>query len=185
MSKMTDEEVTEMLSKLRAHFNEPVLPMSRFCDAIRTWASCIESANEDGTKKYAHGSGYVTVLPHVLCDIQKSNLLARLLYLNEPLRTQKCPVHKGHWDGQASLLNGCTYGCNGTGWLRTPELVQKRLTRMRAFYKKTDEEVIEFMKVNRKAPSRTEYQAFEQYRSFCEWVTLIGHGDLVPEEERG
>ncbi len=31
----------------------------------------------------------------------KSNLLYRLIYLGERLRTEKCPVHDGHWVGCA------------------------------------------------------------------------------------
>ena len=47
--------------------------------------------------------------------IAKSSFLYRVLYLGEPLRTVRCPVHQGHWSG-AAMFEGCE--CGGTGWLR-------------------------------------------------------------------
>lgn len=47
--------------------------------------------------------------------IEKSSLLYRLLYLGEPLRTQKCPVHLGVWHGIQPVP--CPHGCGLTGWL--------------------------------------------------------------------
>ena len=53
-------------------------------------------------------------------SIRKSCLLHRLVYLGEPLRTKKCPEHKGVWSGLAPVPcpHGCdtTCGCR-TGWL--------------------------------------------------------------------
>lgn len=67
--------------------------------------------------------------------IPKSNLLARLLYGGEKLRTTPCPVHCGTWSGvpfpaawfKADLSGNPYYcGCQGTGWL--PEGVEPRPT---------------------------------------------------------
>ena len=58
-------------------------------------------------------------------DIRKSNLLGRLLYAKEPLRTRMCPIHKGqrtkdkgHWNRQAMFFAKCHLLCDGTAWLR-------------------------------------------------------------------
>ncbi len=51
-------------------------------------------------------------------DIRKSNLLGRLLFAKEPLRTQMCPTRKGHFRAEAMFLEKCSLLCDGTGWLR-------------------------------------------------------------------
>jgi hypothetical protein len=51
---------------------------------------------------------------------RKSNLLARLIYANQKVRTKKCPEHKGHWSGYYSISEGPCECCDGldiTGWL--------------------------------------------------------------------
>lgn len=115
MSKLSDAEVDRMLVELRAHFGEPVLPMSRFCSAIETWMMAIEAlAQETADDEWRQGYEYHTHLTQIRVDIHKSNLLARLLYGGESLRTQRCPLHKGRWSGTGM---GCSHGCGGTGWL--------------------------------------------------------------------
>lgn len=42
---MTDEQAVEMLKELQGHFKEPVLPMSRFCDGMKSWFECIVQNN--------------------------------------------------------------------------------------------------------------------------------------------
>ncbi len=61
----------------------------------------------------------------VFLMISKSNLLHRLLYMGEPLRSKPCPEHKGTWSGCAweNLPCGCQSGANVTGWL--PESTKK------------------------------------------------------------
>ncbi len=53
----------------------------------------------------------------VFLQIGKSNLLARLLYGGEPLRSTPCPTHKGKWSG---CFGECEHGCELTGWLPEP-----------------------------------------------------------------
>ena len=53
-------------------------------------------------------------------SIHKSCLLHRLVYLGEPLRTERCPVHGGEWSGLSPVP--CPHGCDATcgcrtGWL--------------------------------------------------------------------
>ena len=195
--ELTAEEANALLKKLTKHFKEPVLPMSRFCGAIRTWFEAIRHNNTDpamletehGTNKpeYQTGHSYFEHLSHINLDISKSFLLARLLYEGEPLRTEKCPHHKGHWDGQAQIIRGCTYGCDGSGWLKTPELVQKQLERFRNHAKMTDADVIakgeagDFVKPQ---SPRTDFR-YEEQRYLFEWLYHLGRLDLVPEDERG
>lgn len=97
------------------------MPINRFCDAISTWFSCIIRMNDemgDG-ERWCQGSSYFQELPHIEIDIRKSNLLWRLLYEGERLRTVKCEVHKGHQTFNLDNRNEC--GCDGTGWKHAPE----------------------------------------------------------------
>jgi hypothetical protein len=110
---MNEKEAREMLRRLSEYFNQPVMPISEYCRGLETWARCIEEANE--TKQTRHGSAYAPVLGELLRDIRKSDLLWRLLYDGQQLRTRKCPLHRGHWAGVTSEV--CPHGCGHTGWL--------------------------------------------------------------------
>lgn len=111
---LTDEEVKEMLLKLEAHFNEPVRPVSEYCMAFETWFRVVTK------KAMALGDRQTVVsMSSIRTSIKKSNLLARLIYNGEKLRTKECPEHKGEWNGHA-MLTGCAHHCDGTGWLREP-----------------------------------------------------------------
>jgi hypothetical protein len=55
-------------------------------------------------------------------SISKSNLLWRLMYGGEEIRTRPCPIHKGKWSGcnlaEDTACKGlCMSGHNVTGWL--------------------------------------------------------------------
>jgi len=56
---------------------------------------------------------------YVFTQIHKSNLLHRLLYQGQRLRSRPCPEHKGTWSGchWEALPCGCQDGANVTGWL--------------------------------------------------------------------
>jgi len=66
-------------------------------------------------------------IDHVFMQIQKSNLLARLIYCGETLRTERCPAHQGFWSGCDFGPDGSECACqkmqkggfdsNVTGWL--------------------------------------------------------------------
>lgn len=110
---MTDAEAEAALVALEQHFKQPVMPLSRFCTAITTWFRAIERANTDPDLMRpggAQGRDYFNVLRRVERDIRKSNLLARLLWNKEVLRTTMCPTHKGRYHGDPCA-------CQGTGWL--------------------------------------------------------------------
>ncbi|MFO0579096.1 MAG: FHA domain-containing protein [Polyangia bacterium] len=126
-------QAEELLRALSAYYQEPVLPISRYCSALEAWAGCIQMNNyrrpsamipegfaqpqEDG-----HGATYAAILPAILTDIRKSNLLYRLIYRGQPLRKRPCPQHRGHWSGWSSepCPHGCSDGMNVTGWLPEP-----------------------------------------------------------------
>src|SRR5260370_17317421 len=115
------EEAHELQGRLEEFYGEAVLPLGNFCHAMELWMDCIVKNNTDPTltqQGINHGQKYFESLKFMRVDIRKSNLLGRLLYAKEPLRTRMCPLHKGHWNGQAMLLQKCHLLCDGTGWLR-------------------------------------------------------------------
>lgn len=164
--KLTPEQAEEMLMRLTRHFNEPVLPMSKYCAAFQTWAEVVERACTDPTlmrdpeyPRRQYGHAYHEHLRYILLDIRKSNLLGRMLYGGEPLRTEKCPEHGGHWDGQSMLL-GCRHGCDGTGWLKTPEMVTKWLEHARKVTGFTDDAI----RAMTEPPERLEREQWLEWR---------------------
>jgi hypothetical protein len=115
------EEAREQLKRLEDFYGVPVLPLRSFCDRISIWMDCIVKNNTDPelTKGgMQHGYKYYEALKQMRIDIMKSNLLGRLFYAKEPLRTRMCPVHKGHYSGEAMFFQKCLHLCDGTGWLR-------------------------------------------------------------------
>ena len=112
--ELTDAQRVE-LERLSKELHEPVLPLSHFCHAMTTWFHCIEQANERAKVegRGAHGEAYAEHLGRIELDIRKSNLLARLLYGGESLRSRECPQHKGRWSG----IGVCEHGCGETGWI--------------------------------------------------------------------
>ena len=115
------EEAQEQLRRLEQFYGVPVLPLQDFCDAMDTWMDCIVKNNTDLNLKRGgrdQGNKYFAFLNHMRIDIMKSNLLGRLLYAKEPLRTRMCPVHQGHYSGEAMFFEKCPHLCDGTGWLR-------------------------------------------------------------------
>lgn len=115
------EEAWEQLKRLEAFYGVPVLPLRAFCDSMSIWMDCIIKNNTDPvlTKEGTHhGERYYQTLNQMRIDIMKSNLLGRLFYAKEPLRTRMCPAHKGHYSGEAMFFQKCTQLCDGTGWLR-------------------------------------------------------------------
>jgi hypothetical protein len=87
---------------------------------------CIVKNNTDTALVDKSGGGehdrpYFRFLDQIRNDMRKSNLLGRLLYAKEKFRTRMCPVHKGHWDGNAMLIDKYPHLCDGTGWLRERE----------------------------------------------------------------
>jgi hypothetical protein len=127
-SKIPPEELKEMLQELSDHYGEPVRPVSEYCKAFETWMSVLEEnyreAFKAGGKQAAERVHGAEVIPHfsrIRLLINKSNFLARLVYGGEKLRTEKCPVHKGEWNGHAMLMGDCPHQCDGSGFLRAKD----------------------------------------------------------------
>ena len=115
-----DWRIDERLEALAREYGEPVVPLSAVCGAVATWARCIDDNNTPPlvrANRTEQGAGYHYMLHHILIDIRKSNLLGRLLYAKQTLRTKPCPKHEGHMDMEELLTGteGCP--CQGTGWL--------------------------------------------------------------------
>lgn len=120
---MTDDEAEAMLEQLSRHFNQPVQPIGRYCAALRVWESALhDQATRTGD---ANDRKFAESVNHVFLQISKSNLLHRLIYQGESLRTEPCPVHKGRWSGCVWNDDPCpcqatqagSFGINVTGWL--------------------------------------------------------------------
>lgn len=81
-----------------------------YCEAFQTWANLYLKAEPDDYAAFSH----------VRIAVDKSNLLWRLIYGGEKVRTRPCPVHKGEWSGcilDPDKLCACACGSNLTGWL--------------------------------------------------------------------
>ena len=121
---LNSAEAQQMLLRLEEFYKEPVLPLHNFCQAMQLWFECIVKNNSDPALRRHDGEqgyNYFKFLQQMRIDIRKSNLLGRILYGKEPLRTRMCPVHKGHYNGEAMFFTKCPHSCDGTGWLRERE----------------------------------------------------------------
>ena len=117
---MTRQQAEHMLHTLSEHYGEPVMPISRYCQALETWGHAVAANHSNEGDELHH---IAVVVGPVTLAIRKSNLLARLIYDGQKLRSQPCPVHKGHWSGCVfeDPGCGCVSGGNVTGWLPEPE----------------------------------------------------------------
>lgn len=134
------QEIADKLNELVEFFGTPVMPVTQYCEAFDKWAEAIKMGNgkwnnitnsikppEGYRTEYPHGEEFVDYLDKIGMAIMKSNLMWRLLYGGEKLRTKICPVHKGRWSGTTwdkeiecvKLFppHGCLSGDNITGWL--------------------------------------------------------------------
>ncbi len=114
---MTDEEAEALLKQLSDHYKQPVMPVQRYCDALRAWENVLwQNADTQEIAKAASAT---------FMAIVKSNMLSRLIYDGEKVRTRKCPIHDGHWSGcrwdepfcDCQMMENGEYGSNVTGWL--------------------------------------------------------------------
>lgn len=111
--EVEDETTARLwLQALERHYGEPVMPISRYCDALGIWADVVSRNATSALAKAARA------FPAIHLAIRKSNLLARLLYDGQQLRSMPCPEHDGRWSG---CFDHCPHGCtdneNVTGWL--------------------------------------------------------------------
>jgi hypothetical protein len=110
---LTDEQAAAMMAELARHFGEPVRRVSTYCKALETWAGKAVEAGIISLRSFSE----------VRMGIEKSCLLARLIYGGEELRERPCPEHRGEWKGiewrdpKTGEGNVCPHGCGLTGWL--------------------------------------------------------------------
>lgn len=117
-----NEWVKQYEEALAEHYDEPVIPVSEACAAIEAWGrACSDNHPELDerfvTQEQRTGAIWRDSGTFLLLHAAKSNMLARLLYGREKLRTAKCPEHDGRWQGLEFGDNVCSYGCGLTGWL--------------------------------------------------------------------
>lgn len=122
---LTDAEAEALLKKLSEHYQQPVQPIDRYCEALRTWEHAIrDRAQRSAEAKSRSAQDDLKMaqdVNHVFLQIRKSSLLARLLYGGEKLRSKMCPVHQGKWSGLEHSGNECHHGCGLTGWIAEPK----------------------------------------------------------------
>lgn len=116
---MTEAEAQAMLKALSEHYKQPVMPVSRYCAKLEEWYRVFgESLLVDGKPRSEGADVLLTQMRSLWITVKKSNLLYRLLYLNEDLRQTPCPEHQGKWSG--NHWEPCPHGCQYTGWLPNP-----------------------------------------------------------------
>jgi hypothetical protein len=180
---MTEEEAQEMLAKLVQHYKQPVMPVQKYCAALETWASIMTDMEDTPSRMRPSDKLYYDAIHRLQIDISKSYLLFRLIYLQEPLRTEVCSIHRGEWNGQAQCAFGCVYGCDGSGFLKTPEMIDKWCSNIRKNFSMVDDDLISILSDKDNIPKRMEDKYFK-FRAYWEWAHHIGRDDLIPEEEK-
>jgi hypothetical protein len=103
---MTNEEAEEMLKALTEHYKEAVMPASKYCKALETWADIVSK----------QGSFNNSSIDGIRLTLDKSGLAHRLIYKGEELRNRECPNHKGRMHTQLWCF-GTVCICEGSGWL--------------------------------------------------------------------
>ena len=116
--KVSEEDVATFLAKWDEH--DPVMPVSMVCDALVQWRDALRESSKEQYRDLGKDAY------EVFFAINKSNLLWRLIFLGEKLRTKPCPVHQGRWSGcndaaGSGCQGACMSGGNVTGWLPEPE----------------------------------------------------------------
>jgi hypothetical protein len=94
VNHLDDSERERMEAELAKHYGEPVRPVSQYCNALRAWAKvCAEHPTDEHLQEAGRK------LQECALPIAKSNLLWRMIYEGQKLRTKQCPKHKGRWSG--------------------------------------------------------------------------------------
>ncbi len=122
------DDVRNARSVMERHYGQPVRPVSHYCERLAEYAEALDDAIGRGSEGPFREAGEARTVRDGLRLLRtwalKSNCLWRLIYDDEPLRTERCPEHKGRWTG--CDFNGPTCGCgdtrsgkgtNVTGWL--------------------------------------------------------------------
>lgn len=108
--------------ELEEYYEEPVRPVSQYCDAFYVWREQISelyknSSDDSEFEKHRlnQWGDILKALNTLQIPITKSSYLGRRIYGGERHRTKMCPVHKGVWSGLPFKKEPC--GCDLTGWI--------------------------------------------------------------------
>lgn len=123
--RITSEEEIDRFMKAFEQ-GTPIMPLTFFCDALRTWAGLFGAPppmpehHENEAKERRETANQIQML---FIKITKSNLLWRTLYAGEKPRKIPCPIHNGRWSGckmieDMECKGACADGNNVTGWLK-------------------------------------------------------------------
>jgi hypothetical protein len=95
-------QVDRMTEALTLHHKVRVAPITDYCQAFFDWHKAIADALQDPEVSDMHKDSLRPIkeaLDALYIPVMKSNYLARRIYGGEEHRTEKCPVHNGHWSG--------------------------------------------------------------------------------------
>lgn len=118
-----DMDDTQIEIGYSSQWHGPIVHMPEVCAILRKWASIKGEKDE----------GFANAWSIVELNIEKSNLLARMIYSGDGIRQKPCPVHKGVWSGckwgnpecaTEDYPFGCHWGSNVTGWLPNEEVAE-------------------------------------------------------------
>jgi hypothetical protein len=108
----------ELVAELSRRHRKPVMAVEKYCEAMNIWWRVFMEKFHKQYKadKARGGTGTsdglsMESLRWVHLSIRKSNLLYRLIYLGEKLRTRPCTTPHGR-------TNDVCKDCDGTGFLR-------------------------------------------------------------------
>jgi len=108
----------------------PLFDADEIHEIIFQWLDLIkERAKEDHGKTHRPYEKIAATVDMWKLAADKSNYLARRLYMGQKHRTQQCPQHHGNWSGYAFPLRcECSLGTYDiTGWLPAPGDETERL----------------------------------------------------------
>lgn len=101
-------------------YSESVEERATAADAYRG-AHHARALQSDAVRDMIRHEDTADTVDRVFLMVRKSNLLHRLIYQGQAIRTVPCPTHKGTWSGCTWAAGAercaCVDGCNVTGWL--------------------------------------------------------------------
>ena len=89
-----------------------------YCEKFEQWAqACMTDLPADDEHMKGWREEFRQHYQFIYTAIKKSNLLSRLIYEGEKIRTKPCPIHQGRWSGW-HYPEVCPHGCDFTGWIK-------------------------------------------------------------------
>ncbi len=102
----------------------PLMTVEHYCRQFAIWSNACRDESDGSPWAKSIAEAFETI--HLA--VYKSNLLFRLIYGGEKLRTEKCPIHQGRWSGCVpDPCPICAFDSDVTGWKRH-ELTKGKVT---------------------------------------------------------